>query len=216
MSSPRPHSLNSNDDLHRAVRELTCSAPVFNRVIEKYGPPPLWKRNEGFATLIRIILEQQVSLASAKAAYNKLHAASTDLNPEVFLEFSDHQLKEFGFSRQKTKYGRALANALHSGELDLATFPLLADSDIRSRLTRIKGIGNWTANIYLLMAMGRPDIWPVGDIALAAAYGMLTGMDARPDNKEMATLAREWKPYRSVAAHLLWHYYLSEKKRTSG
>jgi DNA-3-methyladenine glycosylase II len=200
--------------LQRAVGKLMDNAPLFEQVITSYGLPPLWKREEGFATLIRIILEQQVSLESAKAAFDKLLEASSDkLSPTVFLRFSDQELKTIGFSRQKTKYGRELSKAIKSGELGLEGLQGLDDETVRKHLTRVKGIGIWTANIYLLMALGRPDIWPTGDIALAASYGKLAGLSQRPKNDEMKEIASAWEPYRSVAARLLWHNYLSAQNK---
>lgn len=197
------------DYQQQAIAGLITVEPVFSIVIEKFGSPPLWQREEGFPTLIRIILEQQVSLASAKAAFDRLVTAAGELTPARFLQFDDGELKTIGFSRQKTAYGRYLSQAVLSGRLDVPNLHLLSDIEIRSALTAIKGVGIWTANIYLLMAMQRPDIWPQGDIALAAAYQQLKGLDARPASEEMAQISSAWQPWRSVAARLLWHYYLS-------
>lgn len=206
-------TLTNEQELQQAVTELVAAAPLFKQVVTAHGAPPLWKREEGFPTLIRIILEQQVSLASAKAAFDRLLQASGELNPDSFLRFSEQELKTIGFSRQKTTYGRELSEAITSGSLDLTTLPELGDEDVRKRLTKVKGIGIWTANIYLLMVMGRTDIWPTGDIALAASYAQLKGLPERPNNEEMKDIAREWQPYRSVAARLLWHHYLSGKQQ---
>ncbi len=194
-----------------AINKLIEIEPLFAQVITLHGPPPLWKRDEGFPTLIRIILEQQVSLASAKAAFDRLVLASGTLTPSRFLEFSDHELKLIGFSRQKTVYGRNLSKALVYESLDLDHLTTLTDDEVRHILTAIKGIGIWTANIYLLMAMQRVDIWPRGDIALAAAYKQLKKLDSRPSSNEMEIISNAWSPYRSVAARLLWHKYLSQR-----
>lgn len=213
MPSPTaicPASIGENNQ-HQAIDALIQGEPVFGKVIDRYGTPPLWKRSEGFATLIRIILEQQVSLASAKAAFDRLVAASDALTPERFLQFSDEELRAIGFSRQKTSYGRYLALAIDNNSLDLESLSGLDDEQVRQELTKVKGIGVWTANIYLLMAMQRPDIWPRGDIALAAAYQQLAGLEIRPDNEEMEQISCRWRPWRSVAARMLWHYYLSER-----
>ena len=151
------------------------------------------------------------SLASARAAYQRLEAAARPLTAHNFLRLSDEELKQIGFSRQKTAYGRNLAHAVAEGRLDLANLSDCEDEDVRSRLTAIKGIGQWTADIYLLMAMGRPDIWPSGDLALAVAVQEVKGMPARPTPAEMNSLSEAWRPLRAVAARLLWHYYLSRQ-----
>ena len=180
----------------------------FAFVIEKYGEPPLWQRATGFATLLHIILEQQVSLASAKAAFERLEQTIA-VEPAPFLMLDDAALKQIGFSRQKTRYGRILATALLEGEFNLEGLELLNDAEARAELTKLKGIGRWTADIYLLMALGRPNIWPKGDIALASAYQYLRGLTERPSQDDLEIMAEIWRPYRSLAAKLLWHYYLS-------
>ena len=162
--------------LLQGVRELTGWDQDLAEVIEKYGPPPLWEREQGFQTLVNIILEQQVSLASAHAAFNKLAANVEPLTPRNFLKLSDEELKKIGFSRQKTTYTRALSYALLENSLDLHGLNTLDDEEARERLMKIKGIGPWTADIYLLMALGRPDIWPKGDLALEASIQQLKGL----------------------------------------
>ncbi len=197
----------------QAIRALIRVEPLFATVVESHGPPPLWQREESFGSLIQIILEQQVSLASARAAYDRLTAVLIKVTPDTLLALSDSQLKEIGFSRQKTSYARNLASALKDKELDLVHLRTLSDDQVRASLTKIKGIGIWTANIYLLMAMQRPDIWPHGDIALAASYQQLKRLPQRPDSEEMVKISQAWTPYRSVGARLLWHYYLSRKEK---
>ena len=177
-------------------------------IVRTCGPPPLWAREAGFATLIRIILEQQVSLVSARAAFQRLLAAVDPLTPDNFLHLDDSTLKAIGFSRQKTGYGRNLSRAIVEGSLDIASLGRLDDESVRSELTRIKGIGRWTADIFLLMALRRPDIWPQGDLALAVAIQHLKKFEARPTLREINDLSEFWKPWRAVAARLLWHYYL--------
>jgi DNA-3-methyladenine glycosylase II len=161
---------------------------------------------------VHIILEQQVSLASAKAAFVKLEKASGVIAPETFLRFDDAQLKTIGFSRQKAAYCRGLARAILNGELDLDTLSTLDDESVRAALLRIKGIGPWTADIYLLMVLLRPDIWPGGDLALAVAYQKLRALPTRPSVAELAAIAETWRPWRAVAARLLWHFYLNPPK----
>jgi DNA-3-methyladenine glycosylase II len=169
----------------------------------------MWGREPGFPTLVHIILEQQVSLASARAAYDRLLLAASPLTPERFLQLDDARLRAIGFSRQKAAYGRHLARAILDGRLDLVALEAMDDEAARSALTEIKGIGPWTANIYLLMALRRPDIWPSGDLALAVAVQMVKRLDARPTPDEMEAYGEHWRPWRAAAARLLWHYYLS-------
>ncbi len=193
----------------RALAALAGQDADLALILERYGPPPMWERPPGFATLLHIILEQQVSLASARAAFERLKQAAQPLTPQRFLEFDDEQLKRIGFSRQKTRYGRILAAALLRGELDLEALTGLPDAEVLARLTAITGIGAWTANIYLLMALLRPDVWPVGDRALAVALQQVKGLERCPSGEEMAALGQTWRPWRAVAARLFWHDYLS-------
>jgi DNA-3-methyladenine glycosylase II len=201
--------------LMTGVEELIKKDEGFAGIVFAHGPPPLWEREEGFHTLIHIILEQQVSLASAKAAYTRLQQLVTPLEPENFLRLNDEELKQAGFSRQKTRYGRALACAVIDGALDLSGLGGLEDREVKAQLMKVKGIGPWTADIYLLMALGRPDIWPKGDLALEIAFQRLKGLQKKPAWEEMKTASTAWKPWRAVAARLLWHFYLSEQKNAS-
>ena len=179
------------------------------RILDRLGPPPMWDREPGFSTLVHIILEQQVSLASARSCFDKLLAIVDDLTPELLLELDDDTLKRAGFSRQKSEYARILAAALDDGELDLDGLADLPDEEVRERLMHLKGIGRWTADIYLLMALGRPDVWPVGDLALVVAAQRVKQLNARPNPEEFQRLGNTWRPWRSIAARLLWHHYLS-------
>ncbi|MFC1579682.1 DNA-3-methyladenine glycosylase family protein [Thermodesulfobacteriota bacterium] len=199
--------------LLKGVRELAKRDEGFAMIVSTYGPPPLWERKQGFPALIHIILEQQVSLASARAAYNRLKEAVKPLEPKKFLKLTDEELKQIGFSRQKTTYGRGLAKAIIGGSLDLSGLGKLEDEDAREQLMLVKGIGPWTADIYLMMAMGRPDIWPKGDLALEIAIQRLKGGLERPAPEEVRKMSEAWKPWRAVAARLLWHFYLSEPKK---
>lgn len=180
-------------------------------VITKFGNPPLWSRKPGFATLVHIILEQQVSLASAKAAFNKLtEAVENDLTPERFLEFSDIELKDLGFSRQKTEYCQELSKALISGDLELDKLHRLDDASARRELIKVKGIGEWTASIYLLMALLRPDVWPSGDLALKKSIQRIKNLSDMPSSEHCEEIALQWKPLRAVAARIVWHHYLNQ------
>lgn len=196
------------------VQELIQREPLFARIVSRYDLPPLWQRNQGFATLIHIILEQQVSLASAKAAYKRLQANCNPLTSDEFLTLSDGELKQIGFSRQKTDYGRALAQAILSKALDLEALETCSDDDVRAQLMQVKGIGVWSANIYLLMALGRPDIWPKGDLALQVAIQQIQGLSKRPTSAQAQAMSEAWRPWRAVAARLLWHFYLSERRQS--
>ena len=200
--------------LAAAVGELAARDADLAGIVARYGPPPLWDREPGFPTLVHIVLEQQVSLASAQAAFDRLSAAVDPLTPARFFELTDADLLAIGFSRQKARYGRALATAIGSGALDLEALLALDDDAVHRALQSIPGIGPWTSTIYLLMVLGRPDVWPVGDIALAASVGEVKGLGRRPDAIEMAELGEAWRPWRSVAARLFWHDYLGRRGRT--
>jgi DNA-3-methyladenine glycosylase II len=196
-----------------AVDELAVRDPDLAAIVARHGPPPLWDREPGFATLIHTILEQQVSLASARSAFDRLRAAADPLSPSRFLELTDAELLAIGFSRQKARYCRALAAAVESGELDLDGLDALGDDEVHRALQAVPGIGPWTSTVYLMMVLLRPDLWPVGDIALAQAVGEVKGLGRRPDAVEMARLGEAWRPWRSVAARLFWHDYLSRRGR---
>jgi DNA-3-methyladenine glycosylase II len=198
-----------------AVRELSARDHDLAHVIETYGQPPLWVRKPGFPTLVYIILEQQVSLASAKAAFERLKAAVRPLTPRGFLKLSDAELKRIGFSRQKTLYTRLLAESLARRHFDLRYLHELHDDAARKMLTAFKGIGNWTADIYLLSALRRPDIWPVGDLALATAVQEVKRLRTRPSPDKLEKISKPWRPYRAVAARLFWHAYLSKRGHNS-
>jgi DNA-3-methyladenine glycosylase II len=198
--------------LARGVKALSEVDPDFAHIARAYGPPPLWEREEGFATLVLTILEQQVSLASALAAFERLRAAASVVTPESFLTFDDAQLRAFGFSRQKALYCRLLARAILDGELDLQKLPTLSDTDARAELVKLKGVGAWTAEIYLLRALLRPDAWPAGDLALQLAAQQVKRLRARPTAAELDALAEPWRPLRAVAARLLWLHYLGGRR----
>jgi DNA-3-methyladenine glycosylase II len=199
--------------LREGVAALIDRDPDLAAVVARFGPPPLWDRAPGFATLIHLVLEQQVSLASAQAAFDRLRAAAEPLTPARFLELTDTELLAIGFSRQKARYGRALAEAIEAGALDLDALDGLHDDAVHEALQSVPGIGPWTSSVYLLMVLLRPDLWPVGDIALAESVGQVKGLGRRPDPREMADLGEAWRPWRSVAARLFWHDYLARRGR---
>jgi DNA-3-methyladenine glycosylase II len=180
-----------------------------------HGPPPLWPRKPGFPTLVHIILEQQVSLASAQAAFDRLRQALGRVTPSSFLTLDDRQLKIIGFSRQKTGYCRDLATSIVAGRFSTRALETMSDDDARESLLGLKGVGSWSADIYLLMVLGRPDIWPAGDLALATAAHEVKSLQSRPSPGELQLLGDSWRPWRAVAARILWHHYLS-KRRAKG
>ena len=205
----------TEETLDLAVRALATRDPDLRAIVERFGLPPLWDRPPGFATLVHIVLEQQVSLASAQAAFDRLCAAVDVLTPDRFLELDDAELLSIGFSRQKARYVRALARAVAAGTLDLENLASLPDEDVHRALVAQTGIGPWTASIYLLMVLGRPDVWPSTDMALAAAVAEVKGLARRPDATQMQALAIAWAPWRSVAARLFWHDYLGRRGRNT-
>jgi len=198
----------THDTLPQAVAELTARDARLARIVDELGTPPLWAREPGFATLLYIILEQQVSLASARAAFGRLQAAAAPLTAERFLGLDDATLRAVGFSRQKTRYGRELASAILSGSLDLDSLEAMEDDAAKRELMKIVGIGRWTADIYLLQALCRPDVWPTGDLALAAAAMRVLGLPTTPTPAELDSLGDGWRPWRAVAARILWLDYI--------
>lgn len=201
------------ETLRGAVGQLAERDPDLRAVVARFGHPPLWERETGFPTLVHIILEQQVSLASAQAAFLRLTAAVSPLTPAAFLRLDDGRLLQIGFSRQKARYVRELATAVLDGDLDLDHLGELDDDAARSILLARSGIGPWTATIYLLMCLRRPDVWPAGDIALQQAVAEVKSLPGRPDAARMDELAEGWRPWRAVAARILWHHYLSSRGR---
>jgi DNA-3-methyladenine glycosylase II len=182
-------------------------------VVETWPDPPFWHRPPGFATLVLFILEQQVSLASARAAYERLQAEVGEVSPEPVVGLDDQTLRRIGFSRQKTRYTRALAAAVLDRTLDLESISRAPDDDVRRALVVLPGIGPWTADVYLLSCLRRPDVWPVGDRALQVAAAEVLALDHVPDPTVLLDLGERWAPHRSTAARLLWHAYLRRRGR---
>lgn len=182
-------------------------------VIRAHGYPPMWNRPNSFETLVHIILEQQVSLASALAALNKLREKVGEVTPEAALALSDEEWKACYFSRQKMAYVKYLAVELMSGELDLFTLEALPDEEVRARLTSLKGIGNWTVDVYLIFVLQRADIFPLGDLAAVNALKRLKGFARETHRDELLPVIERWRPYRTIATMLLWHFYLSSPVR---
>jgi DNA-3-methyladenine glycosylase II len=194
-----------------AAAELCAADPDLAAIVDVHGLPAFWARDPGLPTLVLLILEQQVSLASARAAYDRLEGRLGGITTPGILASTDAELRADGFSRQKARYVRVLAAALEDGSLDLEAVALLDDNSARSALVALPGIGPWTAEVYLLSALRRPDTWPVGDIALQEAARRALGLDVRPSPDELRAIGEVWRPHRATAARLLWHLYLSDR-----
>ena len=195
------HSLNHSLDA------LAAAEPAFARTIASHGRPEPRLSEPGVESLLRTIVGQQVSVAAARSMWNKLIARYGEpVDLAALLEATDEQLRESGLSRQKAGYARSLAGLILSGELDLTKLPA-DDEEAIALLTRIKGIGRWSAEIYLLFAEGRGDVWPAGDLAVQIELGRILGLDARPSEKRLRELAEAWRPHRGAAAVLAWHSY---------
>lgn len=189
---------------------LSTKEPVFKTIIETYGLPVIPQRPEGFETLVLLILEQQVSIDSAKATFLKLKAVVSKIVPQNCAQLTDEQFRSAGVSRQKTTYIKALAAAILSKELFLEELASLSADEVRQTLIKIKGIGNWTIDIYLMFSLQAPDLFPLGDIAVVNTMKEL--FDTH-EKEVMETRAKEWQPYRSFATYLLWHHYLCKRNR---
>jgi DNA-3-methyladenine glycosylase II len=180
---------------------------MFERLLDTNGEPPTWRRSASFGTLVRLVLEQQVSLASAQAAYLRLAERIGDPDPAVFLELGDEELRAIGFSRQKTRYVRGMAERLIDGSLDLSRIGASGEAG-RAELLSVTGIGPWTTACYFLFVVGDADVWPSGDRALHVSMAKNLTLDSVPDTDDAAAIAAAWAPYRSTAARMLWHDYL--------
>lgn len=200
-------------EFQRALRKLAETDSNLAEALARFGEPGFWHRQPGFATLVLFILEQQVSLASGAAAFNRLRARVGEVTPAAVLIPGDNELRADGFSRQKTRYVRELARAVLDGRIDLAGLESSADDEVRRELIGLIGIGPWTADVYLLSCLRRPDVWPVLDRALQVATGEVLGLEATPDPDTLLELGERWRPHRSAAARLMWHSYLSKRGR---
>ena len=196
-----------------AAADLVGRDAALRAIVERHGLPDFWAREPGLETLVLLILEQQVSLASARAAYERLVGRLGALTPAGILGSTDEELRRDGFSRQKARYVRALATALEDGSLDLAAVALLADDEVRRALVALPGIGPWTAEVYLMFCAGHPDVFPSADVALQASLAKAFGLQQRPSARAVTVVAEAWKPWRSVAARLFWAYYAATLRR---
>jgi DNA-3-methyladenine glycosylase II len=195
--------------LRTGVMELAARDPDLARLARIHGPPPLWARRPGFATLVRIILEQQVSLGSARAMYERLSDRVDAVTPSGVARLGADGLRTLGFTRQKARYCHALASAIVEGRLDLRAVARAPDDVGQAALLAVPGLGPWSVAIYYLMALRRPDIWPPGDLALATALRRVKRLRAVPDRARQDELSARWRPWRAVAARLLWCHYLA-------
>jgi len=196
---------------HPICDQLAANDPDLAAIITAHGYPPLWSRPNTFETLVHIILEQQVSLASALSALNKLKERVQELTPARLLLLTDEEMRACYCSRQKTAYIKYLAEALLSGQLDLRELEHLPDDAIRAKLITLKGIGHWTIDVYLMFVLQRADIFPAGDLAAVNALKRVKHLPAGTGKDEVIAIAAQWQPYRTVATMILWHYYLSAR-----
>lgn len=188
---------------------------AFRAILERAGAPRFRRRINGFPTLLHIILEQQVSIDAAAAMHRRLAGICRPLAPEPFLALDDATLRSCGFSRQKMGYARGLAEAVASDRLDFTALATTSDDEARATLVSLKGIGRWSAEIYLIFALGRPDIWPAADLGLQVAVAECLGMDERPKEPALREMGESWAPWRSVAACLFWQSYLHKRGRAA-
>lgn len=213
MCNSSNHSTLDIESFLQGIFELAQQDPDLAQVVSRWGNPPFWTHTAGFPGLVLDILSQQVSLESAQAAFTKLENKAGVVSPEAFLQLDNDAMREIGFSRQKASYVRGIAGKVQSGEFDFQELESLDDHRVRERLIAFKGVGGWTADTYLLFSLRRPDAWPSGDLALVKAIHEVKGLAAVPGPEEVNRIAERWKPWRAVAARILWHHYLNERGR---
>jgi len=205
----------TNESLAEGVAELARRDPHLAAVVARHGAPPLWDRPPGFETLVQIILEQQISLSAGRAAYGRLERLAGAVTPERVAAVTEADLRGAGLTRQKSAYIRDLAQAIVAGEFDPDALSDLDDDAARAALIKLRGVGAWTADIYLLMALRRADIWPAGDLALVVAMREVKRLRSLPSSGRIDRITRGWRPWRAVAARVLWHHYLSTPRARS-
>lgn len=197
--------------MQEAIDYLLEKDTIFKTIIEQYGLPKIPTRPQGFETLVLLILEQQVSIDSAKATFLRLRERIQDFEPSIVIDLSDAEFRTIGVSRQKTSYIKALATAILSEELDLESLPTKTPQQVREELIKIKGIGNWTIDIYLMFCLQAPDLLPLGDVAVVNTMKELLNIH---EKEAMEMHAKQWSPFRSYATYFLWHHYLNKRNRT--
>lgn len=215
MDERSKHTILTEKTYTLGIFELITRDPDLAEAVKRWGHPPFWTHTPGFQGLVFAILSQQVSLESAQATFTKLGMRIDPINPDKFLSLNEHALREIGFSHQKASYIRGVANEIWCGDLNLDDLEPMKDDQARNRLMKIRGIGAWTADTYLLFSLCRSDAWPSGDLALAKAIQELRGLITTPDWDEVDKIAEGWKPWRAVAARILWHHYLNERGRNA-
>ncbi len=202
----------SRDNFHQYCNQLSKQDIHLKAIIKEHGYPPMWTRKQGFETLVLTILEQQVSLAAAFAAYKKLKTKIGTVTPAKILLMSNEELRACYFTRQKQVYVKELANAVITKQLQLKKFSLMTDEEVRAQLIAVKGIGNWTADVYLMHALQRTDLFPLGDIALVKSLKERMQLPVHTSKEELLQIAEPWRPYRTIAAMILWHAYIIKRK----
>lgn len=207
------HRIETIADIERGIAALVDIEPQFAGLVEHTGVPPLRRSEGGFRGLMLIVTEQQLSTASAAAIWARMERELAPMTPDHLATLDDETLRAAGVSRPKVKTIRSLCEAVLSGQCDPQVLEHLPDDDVHDTLVKIKGIGRWTADIYLLSCLGRSDVWPVGDLALQVAVQHAFGFDLRPDEKAMDELGAPWRPWRAVAARIFWSYYRVVKQR---
>ncbi len=199
------------DQLRLGAEQLAALDPDFDALLQRFGPPPLWPREPGFATLVQIILEQQVALKAARTLFERLDRHLGGVRPAAVLEVGEAGLRDQGLTRQKARYCHELARRVDSGALNLEQLARQPDADGRQALLAVPGLGPWSVDVYYLMALRRPDVWPQGDLALAVALQDIKGLASPPTRAEQHRFASAWSPWRAVAARLLWVHYLAAR-----
>lgn len=201
----------SKNNFYDICEKLSRKDKDLRKVIREYGHPPMWTRPSSFQSLILFILEQQVSLASAYAAFRKLRKKIGYVTPAKILAMTDKQLKACYFSRQKIVYAKCLARAIQNRELKLKRLSASTNEEIRVELKKIKGIGDWTVDVYLMHALQRTDLFPLGDIALVNSLKEVKGLHPEISKENMLAVAEPWRPYRTIASMILWHAYIQKR-----
>jgi DNA-3-methyladenine glycosylase II len=205
------HRTFDKNNFHALCNKVCKRDSQLREIVAAHGFPPLWTRNASFETLIHIILEQQVSLASARAALHKLKERLGSITAKKLLALSDEELRACYFSRQKMAYAKCLANAIVNKQIQLKNLATLDEPDLRQRLKTIKGIGDWTVDVYLLFCLQRTDVFPIGDLAMVNALKEIKQLPKNAKREKLLAVAEPWRPYRSIATMLLWHYYIQKR-----
>ncbi len=213
MSKSSSQQTLTDKTYQQCISDITKRESDLAEAVSRWGNPPFWVHTPGFPGIVIAILSQQVSLESAQATFSKLENAIDSINPEKFLSLDDNTLRKIGFSRQKASYVRGLASEIMVGDFDLEDLQAMDNNQARKRLMEVRGIGAWTADTYLLFSLRRSDAWPSGDLALAKAIQELRRLVKIPSYEEVDRIADHWRPWRAVAARILWHYYLNERGR---